>query len=140
MTKIPATATPTATATTPLGTPTPTAQQLLNAQAARAFRAVTLASFSDGACSSSSMTTSFSNGGPVFVNLCMANSGAPGPVTVEVRQNGATVRTLIANLYPSAGAYYTQGHTLAPGKYDMLVTMQINGKQATAKDIPFTVS
>lgn len=136
-TTIPATATP--TATTPPGTPTPTAQQLLNAQAARAFRAITLAPFSDGACSSSSMTTSFSNGGPVFINLCMANSGAPGPVTVVVRQNGATVRTLIANLYPSAGAYYTQGHTLSSGKYDMLVTMQISGKQAVARDITFTV-
>jgi hypothetical protein len=84
------------------------------------------------------MTTHFT-GGPVYINLCMANTGAPGPVTVVVRQNGATIRTLISNLYPSGGVYYTQGHTLDAGSYDMLVTMQINGKQAVARDIAFTV-
>ncbi|HZC07347.1 MAG TPA: protein kinase [Ktedonobacterales bacterium] len=131
---------PTATATTtqPTPTATPSAQQLLDRQAAAAFRAITIAPFSDSACSSASMTTRLS--GPVYINLCMANSRAPGPVTVAVRHNGAVVRTLISNLYPSAGAYYTQGHTLGAGSYDMLVTMQINGKQAVARDIAFTVS
>ncbi|HET9111580.1 MAG TPA: protein kinase [Ktedonobacterales bacterium] len=131
---------PTATATTaqPTATTTPTAQQLLDQRAAAAFRAITIAPFSDSACSSASMTTHFS--GPVYINLCMANSRAPGPITVVVRQNGAVVRTLISNLYPSAGSYYTQGHTLGAGSYDMLITMQINGKQAVARDIAFTVS
>ncbi|HEX8733496.1 MAG TPA: protein kinase [Ktedonobacterales bacterium] len=141
--------TPHATATLPAPTTTPTAaqststatdtpQQTLNRQAASAFRAVTLAPFSDGACSASANTTTIS-GAPVFVNLCMADSAAPGPVTVQVRQNGVVVRTLIQNLYPSAGASYTQGHTLAPGGYDMLVTMRINGTTAIARDISFTV-
>ena len=131
--------TATATAVKPTPTATPNAQQQLNSQAAQAFRAITLASFSDSACSSGSSATRFSSGSPVYINLCMADSPAPGPVTVQVRHNGAIVRTLISNVYPSAGAYYTQGHTLGAGSYDMLVTMQINGKQAVAKDISFTV-
>ncbi len=131
-------ATATATVAQPTATATLTAQQTLNQQAASAFRAITLAPFSDGSCSSASATTHFT-GGPVYVNLCMARSRPPGPVTVVVRHNSATVRTLIANVTPSAGAFYTQGHTLSPGAYDMLVTMQINGKQAVAQDIAFTV-
>ena len=131
--------TPTATIAKPTATATPNTQQLLNSQAASAFRAITIASFSDSACSSGSNATHFGSGSPVYINLCMAGSPAPGPVTVVVRHNGSIVRTLIANLYPSVGAYYTQGHTLGGGSYDMLVTMQINGKQAVAKDIPFTV-
>ncbi len=147
---VPATATPrptatiapptaTATIAQPTATATPSAQQLLDQQATHAFRAITIAPFSDGVCSSKSMTTRFSSSGPVYINLCMASSGAPGPVTVVVRHNGATIRTLIANLYTSGGSYYTQGHTLSPGDYDMFVTMQINGKQAVAQDIAFTV-
>lgn len=131
--------TPTATIAQPTATATPNTQQLLNSQAASAFRAITIASFSDSACSSGSNATHFGSGSPVYINLCMAGSPAPGPVTVVVRHNGSIVRTLISNLYPSVGAYYTQGHTLGAGNYDMLVTMQINGKQAVAKDIPFTV-
>jgi serine/threonine protein kinase len=133
-----ANATSTATVAQPSATATLTAQQTLNQQAARAFRAITLAPFSDGSCSSASATTHFT-GSPVYVNLCMAKSRPPGSVTVVVRHNGATVRTLIANLTPRAGAFYTQGHTLSSGSYDMLVTMQINGKQAVAQDIAFTV-
>lgn len=136
-----ATALPTATATVaqPTTTATPTAQQKLNQQASSAFRGITLASYTDGSCASSGMTTSFSPSSPVYVNLCMAYSPAPGPVTVTVRQHGATVRTFMSNLYPAAGASYSQGHTLNPGSYDLLVTMQINGKQAVARDIAFTV-
>ena len=70
----------------------------------------------------------------------MASVSAAGPVTVVVRQNGAIVRTLIDNLTTSAGSAYTQGHTLNPGNYDMLVTMHINGTVATARDINFTMS
>ncbi|HEX8727003.1 MAG TPA: protein kinase [Ktedonobacterales bacterium] len=134
-----ATLAPTATATAaqPTVTATPNPQVALNHQAASAFRAITIASFSDGSCSSANAATQFS--GLVFINLCMARGSAPGPVTVQVRQNGAVVRTLISNLHPSSGASYTQGHTLSAGSYDMLVTMQINGKQAVAADIAFTV-
>ena len=39
----------------------------------------------------------------------------------------------------ASSSAYSQGHTLAPGNYDMLITLTINGKTATAKDIPFTV-
>jgi serine/threonine protein kinase len=130
--------TATATAAQPTATTTPDAQAALNHQAASAFRAITIAPFSDGSCSSANATKTFS--GPVFVNLCMARGSAPGPVTAQVRHNGAVVRTLISNLHPSSGASYTQGHTLGAGSYDMLVTMQINGKQAVAADLPFTVS
>lgn len=134
-----ATLVPTATATAaqPTATATPNPQAALNHQAASAFRAITIAPFSDGACSSANAATQFS--GAVFINLCMARGSAPGPVTVQVRQNGAVVRTLISNLHPSSSASYTQGHTLGAGAYDMLVTMQINGKQAVAADISFTV-
>lgn len=129
----------TATATTVPATATPDAQALLNRQAASAFRAITIAPFTDGACSSAHMTTSFS-GAAVFVNLCMANGSVPGPITVQVRQHGAVVRTLISNLRASSGASYSQGHTLSAGSYDMYVTMQISGKKAVADDITFTVS
>ncbi|HEU5343889.1 MAG TPA: serine/threonine-protein kinase [Ktedonobacterales bacterium] len=131
-------ATATATIARPTATTTPNAQALLNQQAASAFRAITLAPFSDGACSSAHMTTRFS-GTLVFVNLCMAKSSIPGPITVQVRQNGAVIRTLISNLRASSGASYSQGHTLPAGSYDMYVTMQINGKKAVADDIAFTV-
>jgi hypothetical protein len=132
-------ATATATIAQPTATMTPNAQALLNQQAASAFRAITLAPFSDGACSSAQMTTRFS-GNLVFVNLCMAKGSVPGPITVQVRQKGAVIRTLIANLRASSGASYSQGHTLPTGSYDMYVTMQINGKKAVADDIAFTVS
>jgi serine/threonine protein kinase len=131
-------ATATATIAQPTATATLTAQQTLNQQAASAFRAITLAPFSDGSCSSASATTHFT-GSPVYVNLCMARSRPPGSVTVVVRHDGATIRTLFANMTPSAGAFYTAGHTLSPGSYDMLVTMQISGKQAVAQDIAFIV-
>lgn len=131
--------TATATAAKPTATTTPTAQQSLNRQAASAFRAITLEPYTDGSCASSGATTRFSSGSPVYVNLCMANVTPQGPVTVVVRQHGVIVRTLISNLYPHAGSSYSQGHTLAAGSYDMLVTMQINGKQAVAQDIAFTL-
>jgi len=136
-----ATSLPTATPTIakPTATATQTAQQKLNREAADAFRAITLAPFADGGCASSSMTTSFTGGSPVYVNLCMGGSAAPGPVTAQVRQNGALVRTLLSNVYMSAGSSYNQGHTLGAGSYDMLVTMRINGTVAIAKDISFTV-
>lgn len=130
--------TTTATVARATSTATNTPQQILNSQAADAFRAITISPYADGACSSGANTTHIS-GAPVFVNLCMADQAASGPVTVQVRQNGVVVRTLIQDLYPHAGSAYTQGHTLAPGSYDMLVTMRINGTVAVARDISFTV-
>lgn len=124
---------------TPPATATPNPQAQLDRQAADAFRSITVGSFSDGSCSGKSATTQFPGGSPVYINFCMANSSAPGPVTAVVRQNGATVRTLISSQYTHPGSFYSAGHTLSSGSYDMVVTVNINGDQATAADIPFTV-
>jgi hypothetical protein len=135
---LPAT-TPTATAAPPTATATPNPQAALNQQAASSFRALTTATFADASCSNGNMTMRFSSGAVVYINLCMNGNAAAGPVSAVVRQNGVTVRTLISNLYTSENAYYSQGHTLPNGNYDMLVTMRINGNQAVVRDIPFTV-
>lgn len=143
-----ATALPKPTATHPVATPIatvaqPTAtanpQTALNQQAASSFRALSTATYADSSCSNGNTTTQFTSGAVVFINLCMSGTPAAGPVSAVVRQNGSTVRTLISNLYPSVNAFYSQGHTLANGNYDMLVTMRINGNQAVVRDIPFTV-
>lgn len=132
-------ATPTATAAQPTATATANPQSALNQQAASSFRALSTSTFSDSSCSNGNMTMRFSSGAVVFINLCMNGNPAAGPVSAVVRQNGSTVRTLISNLYPSVNAFYSQGHTLPNGNYDMLVTMRINGNQAVVRDIPFTV-
>lgn len=85
------------------------------------------------------MVTHFNTYSAVYINLCTNGNGASGPVSVAVRQNGSTVRTLFSNLYTNANTFYSQGHTLSTGSYDMLVTMRINGNQAVVRDIPFTV-
>lgn len=131
--------TPTATVAPPTATATPNPQSALNQQAASSFRALTTAPFADGSCSNGNATLHFNSGAVVFINLCMNGNPAAGPVSAVVRQNGATVRTLISNLYTSVNAYYSQGHTLPNGNYDMLVTMRINGNQAVVRDVPFTV-
>ncbi len=135
-----ATPSPTATPAQPTATATPNAQQTLDRQAAAAFQGITLAPFSDLSCSVSNQATSYSSNQPVFVNLCTAGGSMPGPVTVVARSNGVVVLTLYNRQYLSSGSSYSQGHTLAPGSYDMLITLTINGKTATAKDIRFTVS
>lgn len=132
--------TATATATPPTATATPNAQQLLNRQAAAAFRGITVASFIDLSCSTSNQATSYSSSKPVFVNLCTGKQSMPGPVTVIVRSNGAIAWTLFDKQYLPSNSSYSKGHTLAPGSYDMLITVVINGKTATAKDVPFTVN
>jgi hypothetical protein len=133
------TVTPTVTPTPPPATATPNPQAQFDRQAADAFRSVTVGSYSDGSCSGKSATTQFNSGALIYVNLCMAYSSAPGPVTAVVRQNGATVRTLISSQYTHSGSFYSAGHTLSNGSYDMVVLVNINGDQATAADIPFTV-
>lgn len=136
-----ATLSPTATATPaqPTATATPSAQQLLDRQAAAAFKGLTIAPFTDFSCSASNQVTSYSAGQPVFVNLCTGYKSMPGPVTVVIRSGGALVQTLIYSRYMASSSAYSQGHTLGAGNYDMLITLTISGKTATAKDIPFTV-
>jgi serine/threonine-protein kinase len=133
--------TETATATTapPTATVGPSAQQLLNKQAAASFRSLFLSTGAGLYCSSSG-STHFSSGEIVYVHLCLSGEGAPGPVTVVARSGGQVVRTFYSDQYFSAGVTYYLGHTFAPGSYDMLVTVNINGKTGIAKDIKFTVS
>lgn len=130
---------PTDTAAPPTATVTPNAQALLDRQAASAFKAITIASFSDLYCSAGSQA-SFSSGQAVFVNLCVGSRSMPGPVTVEIRSHGSVIRVLMNHQYLARGGSYSQGHTLGAGSYDMLVQVDINGTMATAKDFPFTVN
>ena len=140
-----ATVAPTATVQpTPTSTPQPTAtatmspQQLLDQQAAAQFRAVTLGTGPDGSCHAS--TTSFSAGGAVYVNLCASSNAASIPMTVAVKQNGQVVYYLVTNQYLAPGApYWYARYGMAAGAYHIVVTVTINGKTATARDIPFTI-
>jgi hypothetical protein len=137
---VPSQATVTATATSAPATATPNTQSPLDREAASAFRGITVAPFSDSSCSAANQVTDYSSDQPVYVNLCVADHSMPGPVTVVIRSNGAIVRTLMSQRSLAKGGTYSQGHTLGAGSYDMLITVTINGKTATAKDIPFTVS
>ena len=139
----------TATATsTPLPTATPTLaatststtnpQPALDRQAAASFRAVSLASYNDGSCGNN--MTHFGNGQAIFVNLCASGTASPGPMTVTIRQGGQTLYTLVYSQYVSAGSHYWYSrYGLPSGTYNMVVTLQINGHSATARDIQFTV-
>lgn len=133
--------TPTMTATPPPPTATsgPSAQQLLDQQAAAAFSGITV-SPDTGLFCGSSQTSGYSSGEPVYVHLCTAGGSMPGPVTVVARSGGQVALTLYSNTYLSSGTDYYRGHTLSPGTYDMLITVQINGQTATAKDIQFSVN
>ncbi|MGH2514887.1 MAG: serine/threonine-protein kinase [Ktedonobacterales bacterium] len=144
---------PTATSTlaptpVPTDTPPPAAtatattspQQIANREAANSFRSIVLSSFGDLSCNPGNALTSFGQGQRVYVDLCTSDNLASAPVTVAIRRNGATVYTMLSGKYltPQHGYYYyTYG--LAPGTYDMLVTMPLNGTTAVARDIAFTV-
>jgi hypothetical protein len=130
----------TATQAPATATSGPTAQQLLDHQAADAFRSITITPFVDHDCLPGNQTTSYASGQTVYVNLCVASSTMPGPVTAVIRSGGRVVFTLIDNWTPGSLKNYTRGHSLGRGSYDMLITVDIGGKVATAKDIAFTVS
>jgi len=130
--------TPTVTAT-PAGTATPSPQQILDQQAAASFRAVTLASFADGSCSSGNGQNHFSSGERVYINLCTSYNPASGPMTIQIRQNGAVVATLVYGQFLSANGSYWYYHSLNSGNYDALVTITLNGDQAVARDLYFSV-
>jgi serine/threonine-protein kinase len=134
---------PTATATvTPsaTGTATVNPQRALNSQAAAQFRAVTLATFVDGGCSSGNSTSHFSSGQTVYVNLCVASGAKSLPMTVQIRRGGTLLYTVVRNQYLAPGSSYWYSHYgLGAGTYDMLVTVQINGLTGTARDLQFTV-
>jgi serine/threonine protein kinase len=115
------TALPTATPL-PLPTATLTQQQILNQQAAAAFRAITLQPFRDTACARTA--SSFSASQSVYVNLCVAGSAQNGHVTVLLRQNSRTVSVMAQDypVYSGGFAYFwTLPYELAPGTYDILI-------------------
>lgn len=135
------TASPTQTASpTVAASPTTDPQKVLDARAAASFRAITLATFNDGACSAGNASTRFSSYDTIVVNLCASSSGAPGPMTVVMRQGQQTLYQMANGVPVSAGSHYWYSrYGLAPGSYDVLVTMTVDGKPATAADIQFTV-
>jgi hypothetical protein len=126
----------------PPATATLTPQQVLNNEAAAAFAAVTLSAFADNSCSQANQTRRFSSGQTIYIDLCTSNGPIPGPVTVSIRQSGAILHYVVRDLYlgPDSSDFYFEQYVLASGSYDMLVTMQVNGKVATARDLTFTVS
>lgn len=140
------TAAPTATATviptaTPQVTATETPQQRLDAQAENSLRAVTLGRFVDGSCSSGNNVTQFGQGQTIYFNFCTSGAAVSGPLSVSIRQNGSVVYNLNFRQYLSPGASYYcySSYGFAPGTYDALVTLQVNGQPATARDIQFTI-
>lgn len=138
------TATPRASATTtpaPTFTATTNPQIAIDQQAAAAFRNVTLARFADGGCYNANRTTQFTSGQAIYVNLCSAANGPGGVMTVDIRQGGQILFTLIAGKSVSPGsAYWYARYGLAPGTYHVVVTLRFNGTTGTARDLVFSVS
>ena len=146
-----ATATTQPTATTAAATPAPTTtteptattnpQAQLDAQAAGTFRAVTVGTYQDGSCTPANGTSHFNSGQTIYVNLCTSGDTSAGPMRIDLRQNGSVLYTLVYGKYLSPGSsyFYLTYHGFAPGNYDMLVSITVNGTQSTARDIPLTI-
>ena len=133
-----ATATFAPTSTTgPQPTATLTQQQVLNQRAYGSFQGVTMASFSDGSCSTSNNQSTFSAGQPIYVNLCTSGYAVSAPMTVVIRQNGQVLYRMVYGKYisPSSSYYYYTSHFFSAGTYDVLVTLDINGTTAVARDL-----
>jgi hypothetical protein len=61
-------------------------------------------------------------------------------MSVMIRQGGQVLYTMVYGQYVSPGSHYWYSrYGVPPGTYDMLVTLQIDGQTATARDIQFTV-
>jgi hypothetical protein len=122
-------------APTPATTATPSPQQIADAQAAAAFRSITVYTAQDGACSST--TPAFTPSQAISVNLCVAPSAHSGVISVQLRQGGAVLTTMAQGVSILPGYWYSwTTHSRPAGSYDMLVTYN-NG---TAADITFTVA
>ncbi len=137
-----ATVTPAPTNTAgPQPTATLTQQQILNQRAYGSFRAVTLASFSDGACSGANARSSFNSGQTIYANLCTSGNAVSATMTVAIRQGGQVVYTMAygINISRSASYFYYTSHVLNAGTYDVLVTLNINGTTAVARDLPLYI-
>lgn len=131
---------PTATSTPISPTATTNPQVALDRQAAASFRAVTLSSYQDRSCSATNNTAQFYGGQAVYVNLCGSGSPSSGPMTVALRQNGQIISVLASGVEvsPNESLWYAR-FGLGAGTYDLLVTMRINGTDAKAVDLKFTV-
>jgi len=141
-----ATHVPTLAPPTPTWTPAPTATATTNPQiaidrdAAAAFRSVTLASFQDRSCAAGNATAHFAPGQTIYVNLCVAGNAPGGTMTVEIRQGGQTLYTLVSGQFASPGStYWYSRYGLPAGQYDMRVTLWWNGNSGTARDLAFRV-
>ncbi len=140
-THMPTVAVPTATWTpAPTATATTNPQIAIDHDAAAAFRGVTLTSFQDRSCSAGNATTHFAPGQAIYINLCVAGNAPGGTMTVEIRQGGQTLYTLVSGQFASPGSsYWYSRYGLPAGQYDMHVTLQWNGKTGTARDLAFRV-
>jgi hypothetical protein len=132
-----ATATELATATPQDATPTVFPQAVADRQAAASFSAATLGTAPDKTCTQGSDAPSFTSGTPIYINLCTSGNVASSSVSISIRQAGSvcTLPVTATNSYNCHASY-----TLAPGHYDILVTMRINGTTGTARDLRFTVT
>ncbi len=134
--------TPKATSTVPVGTSTPT-QQVLDRQAASTFSAITLGTASDLTCDAGNARRQFPTGiSKIYINLCASDQMGNMQFLVNFRSGGHILLTLKSQLGADQHEYlYWQPSGGAPsGNYDVQVSMTINGKDATAADITFTVS
>lgn len=137
------TATPAPTNTAgPQPTATLTQQQILNQQAYASFRNITLATFSDGNCSSANSRSTYGSGQNIYVNYCTSGRAGSAPMTIAFRHNGQVVYTLAynINIAPSSWGYYVTSHAFSPGTYDVLVTLNINGATAVARDLQVIIN
>jgi len=125
----------------PQPTATLTQQQILNQQAFASYRSVIISTFADGSCSSGNNRSTFASGQGIYVNLCTSGRAVSAPMTIAIRQNGQTAYTLVYGRYisPSASYYYFTSHVFSAGTYDVLVTLNINGTTAVARDLPLRI-
>ncbi len=131
------TATVIPTATPPDATPTVDSIQL-DQKAYASFRAVTLGTAKDGLCAAANATATFISGQPIFINLCTSGAVAASNLSISIRQAGSVCT--LSGLIPGGSFDCYTNYLLAPGHYDMMVTMRINGTTATARDLRFTVT
>ena len=135
-----ATAAPTSTPTT-VPTATPDQQSVMSTRAAGYFRSVILSHFADNSCSSSNRTSQYQSGQSVYMDLCTSPNANSVPMTIQIRQNGQTVMTVVQNYYIAPGSSYVYWrYGMGAGTYDVLVTVMINGNSVVASDLTFTVS
>lgn len=129
------TSSPTATAS-----PTTDPQVALDQKAAASFRGVTLGTFRDASCSAANAKTQFSTSQTVYINLCTSSAPQNAPTSITIKQGGAVVYTLASGNYIGPDqAFFVYRYGIAAGSYDAVITQTIDGKDATAADIQFTV-